>query len=168
MFLISFFISLYFLSKLTQFHCLYSVNVRMLWLYILVIAIVTVATAYLLRADGSKLAAVRRRREPTPLDGSRRLRPGAVCVWSRPSSSAPLKSTWGSRGGKRLPSRDPPTFPALNWWRNGGWPLSSSRGRIHGPPKAPGRKNIDHSPRMLRSGRPRIHIRHPFSPKRVS
>ncbi|KAJ3660628.1 hypothetical protein Zmor_005067 [Zophobas morio] len=32
----------------------------------------------------------------------------------------PQSPAWGSRGETRLPSRDPPTFPASNWWRNGG------------------------------------------------
>lgn len=57
---------------------------------------------------------------------------GGVTVFS------PCCPTWGPRGEVRLPSRDLPTFPASSSSRNGGWPLSSSRGRTHGPPMAPG------------------------------
>lgn len=47
-----------------------------------------------------KLVAVRRRRQPRHRGGSRRRRrPGAVCVWSRPSKSATPEVRHGARGG---------------------------------------------------------------------
>lgn len=71
-----------------------------------------------------------------------RLRAQSVFDRGGVTVSSPCFPAWGPRGEVRLPSRDLPTFPASSSSRNGGWPLSSSRGRTHGPPMAPGMPSI--------------------------